>query len=112
VIFPTKICQNVKSSGIAIYRVVVGRFVRNDAVQYSKYTANEHGHRTVYRIVHAVNAAVFLVADDTDNCTLYTYWTPPPAFRQTETHHHSKINTRREKNVVTRVQGQLVAESP
>jgi len=90
----------------------VERFVGTEAVQYPEHTSDGHRHRTVNRVVHAVHAAVFLAAYDSDHCTLRTHRAPPPALRQVETHHHSTIDPRREKNVVARVQGQLVAESP
>lgn len=87
------------------------RFVRTGAVQYSEYTSNGHRHRTINRVIHAVHSTVFLAANDSDHhYTLRTHRTPPPALRQVETHHHSTIDPRREKNVVARVQGQLVTK--
>lgn len=76
------------------------RFVRTDAVQYPEHTSDGHRHRTINRVVYAVHAAVFLATNDSDHRTLRTHRTPPPAFRQVETHHHGTIDTRREKNVV------------
>lgn len=107
-----KILQNIISLGVAVHRLVVEQFAGTGAVQHPKHTTHEHRNSTVHRVVHAVHAVVFLVANDTHNRTLRTDRTPTPAVRQAETYHNGTIDPRREKNVVARIQGKLVTESP